>query len=80
MAEHRPAVEARERQIDQKILRPLGGDLRPGLGAGRALDQAEGPLEAAQGADNVSGFRELVDIGQAATSRKKSISGWSSAL
>jgi hypothetical protein len=43
LAERGTAVEARERQIDEKILRALGSDLSPGFGAGRALDQAHVP-------------------------------------
>ena len=38
LAKRRPAIKARERQINQKILCPLGSDLCPGLGSRRTLD------------------------------------------
>ena len=69
LAEGRASVKAGEGEINQKILGAVGGNLRPGLGAGCVLDQAKGPFEAAQGADDSRCFREFVGIGQAAARR-----------
>jgi hypothetical protein len=71
MAEGRPAIKARECQIDQKILRPLGRDLRPCVGARRALYQVKRPFEAAKGGDDSGSFREFVDIRETAACGKE---------
>ena len=67
--EHRAAVETRERQIDEKILRTLGGDFRPGCSACRAFDEAECSSEAAKGGNYRRGLRKFIAIRQAAASR-----------
>jgi hypothetical protein len=71
LAEGRPTIKARKCEIDRKILWPLGGDVRPSLGARRALDQAKSPLEATKGTDNSRSFGKLVDVGQAPSQGKE---------